>query len=414
MVTTGKVADAAQQITEKKTVFEKVLVATPVILTVVATFLVSQSSGEMTRAQYHRASASQNQSKVGDQWAFFQAKRMRGTSYELTAEVLGALKDAQPFQRDTLSQAADGLARQLAAAGKSCAALRASLDKSKDSPAAGPLAEKISRLADVIGKIEAKAKKASSDMNTVLSSDSLTALIGPQQEARPDKQQGEEQSAATAQLKQILADIQKRRPEKEIAPLVLSLPEETLDEAIAAADRKADTVAKKGKVTEYALEKVDKLVDRQLALAQEFLGPYAGLAPELSSFDETVPTDAMARQIRSLERHAQTIRQMSDKLRLSYKAARHSFTARRYEDDARSNQDAAYLYEVKAYLSSARSDRHLIRSRNFMYAMLVAQAGVTIATLALAVRQKSLMWGVATAAGLIAISIGVYVYLGMG
>ena len=79
--------DTAKPLAEKG-VFDKVLTATPVILTIVATFLVGQSSSEMTQAQYHRATASQNQSKVGDQWAFFQAKRIRGTSYEVTAELL--------------------------------------------------------------------------------------------------------------------------------------------------------------------------------------------------------------------------------------------------------------------------------------------------------------------------------------
>src|SRR5436309_12894974 len=72
----------------KKTLFETVLTATPVLLTVIATFMVGQSSGEMTKAQYFRALASQNQSKVGDQWAYFQAKRIRGTSYEVSADDL--------------------------------------------------------------------------------------------------------------------------------------------------------------------------------------------------------------------------------------------------------------------------------------------------------------------------------------
>ncbi|TMQ29414.1 MAG: DUF4337 domain-containing protein, partial [Planctomycetota bacterium] len=49
--------------------------ATPVLLTVLATVLAGLSSSEMTLAQYHRALAAQNQSKASDQWTFFQFKR---------------------------------------------------------------------------------------------------------------------------------------------------------------------------------------------------------------------------------------------------------------------------------------------------------------------------------------------------
>jgi hypothetical protein len=51
---------------------------TPVIMTVVATLLAGLSTKTMTKAQYVRALAAQPQSKSGDQWAFFQAKRLRG------------------------------------------------------------------------------------------------------------------------------------------------------------------------------------------------------------------------------------------------------------------------------------------------------------------------------------------------
>ena len=43
------------------------------------------------------------------------------------------------------------------------------------------------------------------------------------------------------------------------------------------------------------------------------------------------------------------------------------------KENARGNQRSRY--EVRVYLSGAKSDRSLDRSRNFMYAMLVAQVG---------------------------------------
>jgi hypothetical protein len=112
-----------------------------------------------------------------------------------------------------------------------------------------------------------------------------------------------------------------------------------------------------------------------------------------------------------VERSAEMVRALADDLNNDYTAARLAFTARRYETDARENQVAAYLYDVKVQLSSARSDHHLQRSKNFFYGMLAAQVAVTIATLALAVRQKSLMWGLAACAGVGAILFGIYVFL---
>ena len=56
----------------------KLLSVTPIVLTVIATMLAGLASSEMTRAQYDRSLAAQRQSKAGDQWSFFQAKRLRG------------------------------------------------------------------------------------------------------------------------------------------------------------------------------------------------------------------------------------------------------------------------------------------------------------------------------------------------
>ena len=97
---------------KKKPMFETVVTYTPVLLTVIATCMVGQSSWEMTRAQYNRAVASQNQSKVGDQWAFFQAKRIRGQILEGNADVPLA-QQAEPFSRDTFLDAGQGLLIEL-------------------------------------------------------------------------------------------------------------------------------------------------------------------------------------------------------------------------------------------------------------------------------------------------------------
>jgi hypothetical protein len=80
-----------------QTKWGKILTATPVIMTVVATALAGLASSEMTRAQYARSLAAQQQSKAGDQWSFFQAKRLRGAMQRSTLDVLQSTTDLHPF-----------------------------------------------------------------------------------------------------------------------------------------------------------------------------------------------------------------------------------------------------------------------------------------------------------------------------
>src|SRR5438094_10519704 len=79
---------AAAPTPPRKTLWETIFTSTPVLLTVLATILAGLSSSEMTLAQYHRSLAAQNQSKAGDQWSFFQAKRLRGLNLQTTIELL--------------------------------------------------------------------------------------------------------------------------------------------------------------------------------------------------------------------------------------------------------------------------------------------------------------------------------------
>src|SRR5438876_11142249 len=79
-----------------KSATAKALAAVPVALTVLATILAGLSSSEMTRSMYFRSLAAQNQSKAGSQWAFFQAKRIRGTTMETAGDMVRALTDTPP------------------------------------------------------------------------------------------------------------------------------------------------------------------------------------------------------------------------------------------------------------------------------------------------------------------------------
>jgi hypothetical protein len=84
--------------------FGKILAATPVAMAVVATMLAGLSSSEMTRAQYDRSLAAQEQSKAGDQWSFFQAKKLRGAMQRSTLDLLQATTDVHPVNTAALGE----------------------------------------------------------------------------------------------------------------------------------------------------------------------------------------------------------------------------------------------------------------------------------------------------------------------
>ncbi|MEI8290056.1 MAG: DUF4337 family protein [Verrucomicrobiota bacterium] len=101
----------------------KVLGATPIIMTVIATMLAGLASSEMTKAQYDRSLAAQLQSKAGDQWNFYQAKKLRSAVAHNTLDLLAATSDVRPLAAAILE--------------KADAATKAALEKS-ELPAATP------------------------------------------------------------------------------------------------------------------------------------------------------------------------------------------------------------------------------------------------------------------------------------
>lgn len=82
----------------------RILAATPVVMTVLATALAGLSSSEMTRAQYGRSLAAQQQSKAGDQWGFFQAKRQRGALQRTALDLLETTAEVRPLDASVLDR----------------------------------------------------------------------------------------------------------------------------------------------------------------------------------------------------------------------------------------------------------------------------------------------------------------------
>ena len=87
-----------------QTKWGKILSVTPVVMTVVATLLAGLASSEMTTAQYDRALGAQLQSKAGDQWSYFQAKKMRGAIQRNSVELLQASGAVHPIENGTFAK----------------------------------------------------------------------------------------------------------------------------------------------------------------------------------------------------------------------------------------------------------------------------------------------------------------------
>src|SRR5512140_479517 len=95
-----------------QTTFGKILSATPVVMAVVATLLAGLASSEMTRAQYDRSLGAQQQSKAGDQWSFFQAKRLRGAYQSSSLDLLQSVAEVRPFDPAAVKASAEQLGTQ--------------------------------------------------------------------------------------------------------------------------------------------------------------------------------------------------------------------------------------------------------------------------------------------------------------
>ena len=83
----------------------KILGATPIVMTVVATMLAGLASSEMTRAQYDRSAAAQLQSKAGDQWGYYQAKKLRSAVAHNSLDMLVATSELKPLDAAVLQNA---------------------------------------------------------------------------------------------------------------------------------------------------------------------------------------------------------------------------------------------------------------------------------------------------------------------
>jgi hypothetical protein len=302
----------------------------------VATLLAGLASSEMTRAQYDRALAAQQQSKAGDQWSFFQAKRLRGALQQNALDLLQSTVELHPLSAGALKEAAEQLPAQ---------------------------------------PEQAEAAKVRTEMLAVLDSPAG-------QQALTYLQRGEAPPAGAApvvdpNVKAALDAVENLTPDAEMVPLLARVSIPTLDGSLLAARDRAQDYDATTKPVNQTIDQLESLLARQAAIAQG--------KPASPGSGASIARD--------------------------FTAARLRYAGQRYEVEARLNQSIATFYELQVRKSNISAERHHNRSQRFFFGMLAAQLGVIVSTLAMAARQRNLLWSIAAAAGLLAIAFAVYVYL---
>lgn len=354
--------EALKNLEKPKGRWGTILATTPIVMTVLATVFAGLSSSEMTQAMFHRSLASQQQSKAGDQWAFFQAKKVRGTTLEANIELLQSLGHAEPLNAQQLSAALNKLSASIAASSYSAAEKEAAQAKLK------PVQEQ------------------------------LALLLAPDLEKHWVMIQGGElplvevaklpNSEDQTHLNAALDAIKKKKPEEEIYPLIKLLSPALLEAAI----RQADNAA----------IQFDRVNEPTIDFARKLSAWLAQADGAIHSLEATLPPAASERR--------QPLNQFRRQV-AGGRAAVNDYTARRYRQESFYNGKIAELYEARVWRSGMESDRHRNRSQLFFYSMLVAQIGVTISSLALAQAKRSGLWFVAALAGLAALGFSAWVYL---
>jgi hypothetical protein len=399
--------------TPPRSLWISILSLTPVILTVVATILAGLSSSAMTLAQYHRALAAQNQSKVSDQWNFFQAKRIRGTQMQENLRLLQALAETGSFDAASLPAATDLALRELhrlTAQSEQLVTLVGSA-QGQLGAAAAPLQQAASQLARAAAEKTRAIEQGRAREQEELAGESSRQVFDALHRGtlRPVATRPLEDAA----VRDAVRAVHERKPERDTAALVSRIPEEVLQQAIQTVEDNVQATELANKPLSRTLERLEILVRDQVGQARDLARAIQAVqdaAADLPSGDAGALA-AVRTATAGLGRTAGNFQETASRLSRDFLAAQDNFTAQRYEQEARANEEAAALYEVQVRKSGIDSERHRTRSKHFFYGMLAAQAGVTISSFALAVRYRSLLWGFASVAGIGAIIFAGYVYL---
>jgi hypothetical protein len=409
-----------------KSIWDTVLTATPVALTVLATILAGLSSAEMTRAQYHRTLAAQEQSKTSDEWAYFQAKKYRATYSSGTAVQLQLQSTRQPVTAATLAtqfdqlvhvlQNLDGWANQLLTGLQLIASGTKPDYKARWEHliASGTAYRK--GVQERLQALEAAKDRLAQELQQAEVQNALGLLATgelPSVGAATGPDLMKDLAAINPRIPEACAAIDTRKPNEELDPLCNQISDKDVRAAL-------DVVANQAKRFDDAQEPVGQALDRVGKALDDCLAAVAwahdgawDLHREAGFYSITADKTEEGVQSNVANRARELAEEVSaaNRRAVDFSAARFRYNARRYNYEARTNQVSAWLHEIQVEKSGLLSERHRYRSSLFFFGMLAAQAGVTIATITLALRRRSILWTLATLAGLTAVVLSGYVYL---
>jgi hypothetical protein len=353
-----------------RSTWDTIVTSTPVVMTVLATILAGLSSSEMSQSQYYRSLSAQHQSKAGDQWNFFQAKKLRAADASNSEDLQENLGDVSPISVNALTALAAQAALRLEGISQASAAY-------KDAAARAQA-------------LRAGVAAAQNDADVRQAIASMTGPLAPAPEVK----------IADADVRRAYEAVKSGQEDNDVK-VFAAVKEPAVREALRAA--RDNTAAAENELEPAAagIAKLRKLLDEVASAAVT-----ARLAARPASQAASQPADVEI--ARPSDRGVPTeVRQLAG----DFSAARKHFEANRHEREARLNQQTAYLYEVMVRKTDWESERHRVRSRYFFFGMLAAQAAVTIATLSLAVKERSWLWTMAATIGVLALAYAGYVYL---
>ncbi|MGD0540137.1 MAG: DUF4337 family protein [Tepidisphaeraceae bacterium] len=376
------IASAAGEAGQRRTFRENLIVYTPVILTVLATVLAGVSSSEMSAAQYYRSIAAQMQSKASDQWGFFQAKRLREEQSLNSIQILENLTQPTPLDAESLRIAGKHLVDQMKRA------IIETVDSSYSTASNAGVARELTDCTDRVDSLVQQLNRATTQPDAA---DAMASFF------RGDMPRIQEETINDPAITDSIRAVDARVPEADLEGRAGQIDEPRLDRAVAIATDNAVAF-------DNAIGRAEQGVSRIAAI-------FDGIAQKTSAFERTARWVSDQVDENVFDKSTVSVQELAGQLSAAISVARLRFNSARYDRDARYNQVLAQLYEVRVRKESFLSERHRLRSKEFFYVMLGAQTGVTIATLSLAVRRRMVLWGIAVAAGLAAISFAAYVYL---
>ena len=391
---------------EKKSIWSKAMSSIPIILTVLATAFAGMSTSAMTQSMYYRSVAAQDQSKAANQWGYFQAKRIRGTTLEAAVKMMLAQHRPATCNAAFFESTAARVQKLLADAAQPA------------SPSANsPELEKVHKAAQAGADRAATALQRARELpKDPGAAEAIKVLAGAKFPTIADA--SIEEADTQGKINEAIKAIRDHQTDAETAPLIRQIDPLKIEEATKLAERNTDRFEKDvtDKLGDVLKDKVRPVLGDLSKAAGDFLKEVdrLGESARMPKAGEGKGSDQdRARESARLRHIADELKRTLEDARTGFEAAMMDFDARRYRAEAGYNLKSASLYEVRVRRSGVESDRYRDRSKNLFYSMLLAQAGVAIATLAIGKVPSHALLALAVIAGLGAVGFTGLVFLGI-